>query len=611
MSDAAARRFLLERLGNVRVLLLALLLDCSAFGATEGGTPEKRDSGAYRGAPPGTSPIPGGVVSLPPWADGLDVLGRAVLLIGRHALEPIDAGREYIAEVLEALRDRDEIPQGVHAVSYAPCASRSIALILDEHGPEHVLNHGPRQTGKTWIPSGALPGLAELHARAGHPLPLKALWLHDSGVNAAAKTIPSLEEWAGLWTVRDDRRLAVLSVGGVEMVHGSFVGTTDQGSAERLRAAAHVVVAEELIPSLSEGAGIEERHYDLAWSSTAGRLPGRRRVSIALTNPGSPDSWPFKRWIEGGGRPGHAAVEIPATDRLTEAEQAALRESFPGSPDLRNRLALGVWSELVLGPAVTPAFADLHIAPARLRPKRNVALVLGHDGGHTPVTIIGSRYQGSIEVYAALASEHAGTRQHLRNLVLPWLKEHAPWVLGASSLLQHYVDPSMATGEQADIDQDPARVIRELLGGPLREGPVARSPRLEPVTRLLGDFNGHTGRPTLQIDPVDGAPLIRALRGAWYYPTVNGKVGRDLPKKPNHPHEDAGDSFCYFVGGIAPSREPARPRGPLYARSETAAVERNTLGRRGPVRAESATSGWGASSDLEVRAPRGPSRGQW
>jgi hypothetical protein len=563
MSDAAARRFLLDRLGAAQTLLLALFLDLA------GVAPKFRDSSTVSGASPGTSPIPGGLVSVPSWADGVDVLGRAVLLVGRHALEQSDEGRAYVAEVLTALRERDEVPAGVHAVSYAPQASRAFALTVDEHGPEHVLAWGARGTGKSYLPAGVLPCLAELHARAGYPLPLKALWLHDSGVNAAAKTIPTLEEWGGLWTMRDDRRLAVFTVGGVEYVHGTFVGTSDQNSQERLRMAVHVIIAEELIASLSEGAGIEARHYELAWSSTAGRLPGRRRVSLGLTNPGSPDSWPYKRWIEAGGQPGHAAVEIPASDRLTPEQQVALRESFPDSPDLRNRLALGIWSELVLGPQVTPGFADAHIAPARLRPHRDVALVLGHDGGHTPVTVIGSRWQGSVEVYAALASERAGTRQHVQNLILPWLREHAPWALRSRSLLRHFVDPNMFTEEQADIDQDPTRVLYELLGGPIQPGAVDWTPRIEPVTALLAQFNGYTGRPTLQIDALAGAPLIRACRGAAYYPMVNGKVSRDLMKKPNHPHEDCIDSFCYFVGGIAPSREPSKPL-PKYATSATA-----------------------------------------
>jgi hypothetical protein len=558
--SARAERVVLERLTSASVLVVALLLDL------------------------GDEPTPA-------WADGHDRDGHTVLLGGAHALRQSDPGRDYLEAVLTALRDGDAI-EGVHPVLYAPRSSHMLRLILDQDGPDHVLGHGPRGTGKTWNAPAALAGLAELHARAGYALPLKALWLHDSNVNAQAKTIPSLEEWGGLWSVRDDHRLAVLTVGGVEMVHGSFVGTTDQGSAERLRAAAHVIVAEELIPSLSEGAGIEERHYDLAWSSTAGRLPGRRRVAIGLTNPGSPDSWPYKRFIVGDGQPGHVAVEIPATDRLTDAEQTALRESFAGSPDLRNRLALGLWSELVLGPAVTPGFADAHIAPTRLRPHRDVALVLGHDGGHTPVTILGARWQGSVDVYAALASEHAGTRQHVTNLVLPWLREHAPWCLRSRSLLRHYYDPNMATGEQADIDQDPVRVLYELLGGPMSPGAVDWTPRIEPVTTLLGMFNGHTGRPTLQIDPIDGAPLIRALRGAWYYPTVNGKVSRDLPKKPNHPHEDAGDAFCYFVGGIAPSRAPRNPN--TLQRYATSAVS-DALGdarRSGQGYAASKTAEW-------------------
>ena len=61
---------------------------------------------------------------------------------------------------------------------------------------------------------------------------------------------------------------------------------------------------------------------------------------------------------------------------------------------------------------------------------------------------------------------------------------------------------------------------------------------------MLSLFNrGIAGEPALQIDPVDALPLIRALRGSWYYP-----------------HSDIGDAFCYFVGRIAPSM-PKWPTG--------------------------------------------------
>jgi hypothetical protein len=124
------------------------------------------------------------------------------------------------------------------------------------------------------------------------------------------------------------------------------------------------------------------------------------------------------------------------------------------------------------------------------------------------------------------------------------------------ALLEHRYDPAMGTGEQADIDQDPVRVLRELLGGPMRAGAVKIPARLDPITALLSRFNTFTGRPTFQVDSTHAALLIRALRGRWHYPTVHGVVSRDEPVK-DHPWSDLGDSLGYLVGGIAPSRDPS------------------------------------------------------
>jgi hypothetical protein len=57
----------------------------------------------------------------------------------------------------------------------------------------------------------------------------------------------------------------------------------------------------------------------------------------------------------------------------------------------------------------------------------------------------------------------------------------------------------------------------------------------------------------LQIDPIEGLPLIRALHGSWYYAKDKlGNIARELPKK-NHPHSDVGDSFCYLLSRCSPS----------------------------------------------------------
>jgi hypothetical protein len=99
-----------------------------------------------------------------PWTDGVDADGRAVLLVGRHLL-----GDSAEAQAASAL-----------------------ATVAAGAGVEEALLDGERNTGKTQVTAGTLAALAELHARAGYPLPLIVLWLHSSLVNAKAKTVPSL-----------------------------------------------------------------------------------------------------------------------------------------------------------------------------------------------------------------------------------------------------------------------------------------------------------------------------------------------------------------------------------------------------------------------------------
>ena len=160
------------------------------------------------------------------------------------------------------------------------------------------------------------------------------------------------------------------------MLKASFVGCRDESAAERLRAECHVVAAEELIASLDDAGGIEERKYELALTSM--RLATRRHVAVSTTNPGDMESWPYRRWIEGGRRPGCVRCPVPASDRMTPAEIAALRDAFRESPDLEKRLALGQWAALILGEVVASGFRpELHVAPHRLEPVSEVPLIMG------------------------------------------------------------------------------------------------------------------------------------------------------------------------------------------------------------------------------------------
>jgi hypothetical protein len=233
-------------------------------------------------------------------------------------------------------------------------------------------------------------------------------------------------------------------------------------------------------------------------------------------------------------------------------------------PDLKRRLLDGQPGTIMLGQQVAEGFnEDVHVAPNRIDPIRGEPFFIGQDFGHTPTTIIGQESRGRIFVYAAITCEHGGVRQHLTNSVIPWFTRRAPWALRDSGMILGGYDPSGNTEEQADTDQSPILVLEELLPGFWEEGAVSWEGRKGPMLAVFNRAVG--GRLALQIDPVDAFPLVKALRGGWYYPKDRlGNVSKDLPKKPNHPHEDLGDAFCYFIGRISPSMprvelEPFKP----------------------------------------------------
>lgn len=524
MSTERARRILLERLAHGSTVLLALHL----------ALPE-----------------------VPAWCDGQDADGRAVFLVGRHQLGTGNAAREAIAGVLRELRT-GTVPEGVVAIGYAPQASAFITEAVAGSAAE-IMADGPRNTGKTQTIPAILAALAERHVRAGFALPLHVLWLHDSLTNAVVKSGRSVSQplWSGLWALRDDKRAAVCTLAGSEMVYADFVGCRDETAAERLRAECHVVAAEELIPSLDEDGGIDEDKYDLALSSMRHVTP--RHVAISTTNPGADDTWPYRRFGVGGAAPavGCLRMQIPDTDRLTPEEQAKQRGLFATRPDLQARLGRGEWAGLILGATVAVGFQDYHIAKAPMVVHSRVPLVLGHDGGLTPVSVVLQPAGGHVRVMASLVSDRAGTRQHMENVVRPWLAVRAPWALqwagGTSEMLTHYYDPNMDTPDQSNIDANPMDVIRQVLGGVAYAGAKSWMGRRDPLLALFTRLNPLTGEPVFLIDPEgDGNHLlIAALRGRWFYPKINGVISRELPVK-THPASDLGDATCYAVGGAAP-----------------------------------------------------------
>jgi hypothetical protein len=434
------------------------------------------------------------------------------------------------------------------------------------HKVHETAAFGARGDGKTWGAFGAMLIHAQHHFDAGYPLPTRWLGAADTYASHRAKTIESLTapEWQGRWQLEDDQHVAVFRDQGAELVRLRLFGIEDVTGMDRLRAECHGLWFEEPAPAavLVQSSGISESAWGLGLTSR--RLPTHHRPAMLTCNYPDEDHWTWQRFVLDQ-HAGTAYFRIPPGERATPEQRAEWHRALANRPDMIRRLLAGQPGTLLLGEQVAAGFdQDVHVSVERLAAERGRPLWIGQDGGHTPTSVFGQRVGPEVRILGAVASEHDGMRGHVKSLLLPWIGEHTPWLSGGvhdREQIQVRYDPAVDTDEQADIESNPLRVMRQMLPGIYYAGPVSWDGRKDPLLGLL-----HSRLPRLVIDR-QARGLIKALNGAWYYPTINGRVSRDLPRKPNHPHEDYGDALCYLVAGMAPSKpERGGPRQPTAHR---------------------------------------------
>lgn len=439
---------------------------------------------------------------------------------------------------------------------------------------------GTRGDGKTIAALAGMIAHAKRHEQMGYELPVTWMGVQDTFRAHELKTHPSMmqELWGGCWRLRDGGREALCVVGDPPrvLVRMDLFGVEDQGAIDKMRMESHCLWIEEAAPTavLVQSSGISETAY--LTGVTSCRLKTHANVKVITENYPDEDHWTWLRWFVDP-QPGTLLFRVPPGERASREQRAEWARALANRPDLLRRLLAGEPGGISLGPEVAEGFSqDLHVAPERLRPHAGEPIFMGQDFGHTPATIIGGLWRGNIEVYAALTCDKGGMKQHLEHTVIPWLSSHAPWVLKQRELINGCYDPNGDTGEQADIEQSPMTVLENMLGGRWEPGPISWDARKGPLLSVFRKPGPTPGTVALQIDPVDGRQLIQSCNGRWYYPQKHtGQLTRDFPKKPNHPWEDIGDAFCYFIIRLAGSENhipgPIKvetdfdPRAPIMA----------------------------------------------
>jgi len=373
------------------------------------------------------------VLTLDGCPEGLERLdeGRCVRVVGGDLAER--------RRILMALR-RGRTPEGIVTVEYRPGASRFIAEVLTGSTFE-VACWGARGDRKTSAALGAVIVLADLHREAGGALPFRVMVPTDSQVNHELKLCRSLvaPHWGGVFSLRDDKHTAVLTINGEELAHLDLFGVGDPGAWDRLRMECHAAWYEEIAPAALEAtAGVPEDAWSLGLTSI--RLPTRRPVSMATSNYPDEDFWAWQRW-EVKRHPGTISIRIPAGESASPEARARWAVALAGRPDLEARLLAGEPGSVVQGPQVAVGYnAAIHVAREPLIVRRLVDVWFGHDSAvnaHTHATVIGQRIDRGAEVdvyvYACLVSERTGLKQHMNALVLPWLARRAPWALAGAT----------------------------------------------------------------------------------------------------------------------------------------------------------------------------------
>jgi len=385
------------------------------------------------------------------------------------------------------------------------------------------------------------------------------------------KTVESLRKpfWQGAWTLHDDDHLAVFHTD-VDRVVLSLFGVEDIGAADKVRRETCGLWCEEPAPATT-GHGVDETTWNIAITSQ--RIATHAKVAMFTTNYPEKTHWTWQRMKPGftasfGKNPDDDSrmwFRVPKGDNpyVTVKDREEWAHALRDRPDLIARLVEGRPGAVQQGKAVAVMYVDgrpmgfnesQHIGKGRIRAVKGEQIQIGQDGGHCPVTTIGQEYRGEIRVLASLVPpDHSGMKQQYEYNVLPWFRANAPWAIRGDQTIHGVYDSSLPDDE-SDSDRNPLDICQEALGGSWDQAPVDWETRKETLFAGLNrSLPGSSFEAATRIDPVDGQVLIDALGGGWYYPTDrNGKLTSDRPKKPNHPDEDIGDSFIYFLCACLP-----------------------------------------------------------
>lgn len=468
------------------------------------------------------------------------------------------------------------------------------------------LIYGPRGEGKT---SAGL--MAAIYHALQTPRPLWPLgWalVRDTRRNIGITTARTILEWIprphSVWRGKQDEPESILILLDRQpCIQFDCFGVDSPQDLNRFQSyeASGGIWIEEPAPAATNSetlsSGIAETVLAVAITSARGSLHPRLQITM---NPPSADHWTAQLFhLDGYEEAENQELSMPpeqvaarqslraqsAIYAIPPGENTALDQKTPGyreknrlallatgRTDLAMRLVEGRVGYAAIGEAVTPDFGPHHLQ-RDLQISRNGLIFLAYDYGLMPAVIMAQLDpHGRLLIPAAFVMENAGITQLIARHIRPWIAH-----TGASRWV-HIGGHEGVQREQSNSEETAVRTLIKELGGRYIPGPVSWSARRDALREGLSRYVGTV--PWVRIDPQGAAPLVRALSGAWHYPTdAMGRVSHDLPYKRGTP-PSLGDAFAHLLAVLLRRSERASRSDPFGRTERTGPTPTSTHNTR-------------------------------
>ena len=311
-------------------------------------------------------------------------------------------------------------------------------------------------------------------------------------------------------------------------------------------------------------AGLSEDVYNVSVIRCVRRkgTPGRLLVDM---NPADDQHWTYRRFIEEPDTdPEFPLIQkqvwhVPYGEntKLEDEARQAARKMYANDPAAYARYVEGKFAVIYRGEKVTPYYKrDLHLLPYSAEPVNGLESFRLWDSWGSPCCVLGQMTTiGRMIIYDVCMIIGNSDLHTLISTQVDPLLNSPRWKNKARSW-RDIGDFTMAMRDQSNVLESSKLVIQRHYNTRFEPGPSTWKMVKQGMDDMFQSHGLIMGLPSVQIDPVGGKLLDRALHGAWHYPVDNaGKRTRDKPKKDEASHP--GDAFANGCSVLRPSSRKA------------------------------------------------------